>query len=128
MKNLLKIIWLIGLLSGLSIYTSRAAASVEIYNDWDYPVNVKEGVGGLFSTAKTSTDENIQPNKYKYIPILNYINYLQINYQPNGSGDWVQIKGCSRGTYSSKVGLKIYITGKDSDPRVPVCTTEVITE
>lgn len=133
MKNLLRIVWLIGLLGWLSLNTVRAADTtslpvLEIYNDWDYTVHVKEG--RFFVTNK-----DIAANDSYSTTMSTHISNLEISYKPDNSGNWVPIKGCSRGTYATTLGgisagggganLKVYITGKDSDSRVPVCRSEV---
>jgi hypothetical protein len=132
MKNLLNIMALMIFSGGLLAPAVQAAdstqyPSLDIYNDWDYPVHVKEG-------HLRATNKDVAAKSSYNKMIFTHISDLEISYRPDGSGNWVQIPGCSRGTYASTLSgallggganLKVFITGKESDPRIPVCRSEV---
>jgi len=100
---------------------------LEIYNDWDYPVHLKEG-------TLIKTNKDIAAQSAYTTTMASRISNLEISYSPDGNGHWKPIPGCSRGTYATTISgalfggganLKVYITGKDTDPRIPACRSEV---
>lgn len=140
MKTLFfKNFFIISALSVSLVSAAKPSADLEIFNDWSYPVHVKVVYIGnknmlgdqIPDQSNIPSDQDIAAGSKYSKSFPKFISDLSIGYKPDNSDEWKPIPGCSRGTYDaaterSHVLLKVYITSKDSDPRIPACRSEIV--